>query len=69
MHEWVVRYHVSDKNIGYTLIKGVCISTVFLGVDMSFGSSGAAPEIFEAKVVGGPHHMDGRMLRTSTWID
>lgn len=42
---------------------GVKVSTVFLGLDHSFGAG--APLIFETLVFGGP--LDGEMDRYGTW--
>jgi hypothetical protein len=46
------------------LPNGVTVSTVFLGLDHSFGSEGP-PIIFETLVFGGPHNET--MDRYSTW--
>lgn len=43
----------------------VSVSTVFLGLDHSFG--GPVPLIFETLVFGGP--LDGEMKRHSTWAE
>ena len=55
--EWMER---TDRRVERTEVKpGVEVSTVFLGVDHSFG--GAAPVLWETLVFGGPH--DGEMER------
>lgn len=50
--------HVADEKIGEARI-----STVFLGLDYSFGEG--PPLIFETMVFGGPHDMD--QDRCTTW--
>lgn len=42
---------------------GTVVSTVFLGLDLSFGDG--EPLLFETMVFGGDH--DGKMTRSSTW--
>lgn len=44
---------------------GVSISTVFLGLDHSWG--GGPPLLFETMIFGGPH--DGYQERCSTWAE
>ena len=51
--------HVADM----TLPSGVRVSTVFLGLDHSFGDG--PPMLFETLIFGGPS--DGEMWRYSTW--
>ena len=50
--------HVADEHIG-----DVRISTVFLGIDHSFGES--RPLLFETMVFGGP--LDQEQKRCATW--
>ena len=50
--------HVADETIGNSRI-----STVFLGIDHSFG--GSTPILFETMVFGGP--LDQLQDRCSTW--
>jgi len=45
-------------------IKGVRVSTVFLGLDQSFSYTGT-PVLFETMVFGG--EMDGHQVRYCTW--
>jgi hypothetical protein len=47
-----------------TVMEGVDVSTVFLGLDHRFGEDGP-PLIFETMVFGGQHDQD--MQRYSTW--
>ncbi len=49
-------------------INGAHVSTIFLGIDLSFLSilhPDAAPQIFETMIFGGEHH--GHQTRCSTW--
>lgn len=49
---------LDGKNIGE-----ITVSTVFLGLDHSFGEG--EPKLFETRVFGGP--LDGKMDRCGTW--
>lgn len=51
---------VANEEVGHARV-----STVFLGLDHSFGSG--QPMIFETLVFGGPH--DGDMERCTTWAE
>lgn len=51
--------HVKNEEIG----SDVRVSTVFLGIDHSFGHG--PPLLFETMVFGGP--LDGEQRRYSTW--
>lgn len=61
--EWAKWFGTADRKVKNTEIEGVRISTVFLGLDHSFGSG--PPLLFETLVFDGP--MDGEMNRYSTW--
>jgi hypothetical protein len=52
-----------DRSIARHKFDGIVISTVFLGLDHSFGNG--PPLIFETMVFGGIH--DGECTRYSTW--
>lgn len=62
--EWAKWYetHQSERIVKQTMIDGVKISTVFLGIDHSF--LGGPPLIFETMVFGGDQ--DAEMDRYST---
>lgn len=54
---------VSNRKVASNEFDGVIVSTVFLGLDHSFG--GETPILFETLVFNGP--MDGEMERYTTW--
>lgn len=60
---WARWLEKSDRVVAITERDGVKVSTVFLGLDHSFG--GGPPQIFETLVFEGDH--DGDMDRYSTW--
>lgn len=51
-----------DRHVGLDTIDDVTVSTVFLGIDHSFGSG--PPLLFETMVFGGP--LDEEQVRYST---
>lgn len=52
--EWAQSFDSADRVIARTEIgKDVVVSTVFLGLDHSFGKG--APLLFETMIFGGPH--------------
>jgi hypothetical protein len=53
-----------NRRIEHTLIDDVEISTVFLGLDHSFGNGGP-PILFETMVFGG--YFDGHQERYASW--
>lgn len=55
--------NIEDRRVAKTKINNVLVSTVFLGVDHSFGDG--PPLLFETMVLGGP--LDGEQDRYSTW--
>lgn len=61
--EWARWFENADRRVGHDFIGKVRVSTVFLGVDHSFGRG--PPELFETMIFGGPH--DGYAERYSTW--
>ena len=62
--EWAIWLEGADKKVALTRSIGdVEISTVFIGLDHSFGKG--PPLIFETMVFGGP--LDGEQDRYSTW--
>jgi hypothetical protein len=60
--EWA-QAHTSVQHVGDTTVKGVRISTVFLGVDHSHGR--ALPLVFETLVFGGA--LDQEMVRYTVY--
>lgn len=60
--EWARWFERADRTVRRDTIDGVTVSTVFLGIDHSFG--GGAHILYETMIFGGPH--DGKMWRYST---
>ena len=52
--EWGAWFETDERRIDQTDIGDVHISTVFLGIDHSFGASGP-PVLFETMIFGGEH--------------
>lgn len=62
---WARWFATADRKVARTQVTdGISVSTVFLGLDHSF-SPGAAPQIFETMVFGGP--LDNDLDRYATW--
>lgn len=61
--EWARWFETADRIVAKTLINGVKVSTVFLGLDHSFG--GGPPLLFETMIFGGGH--DDYCERFETW--
>jgi len=65
--EWSKWFEIADRRIAHTQVSDdVEVSTVFLGLDHSFGGSGS-PVLFETMVVGGD--LDGEQERYTTIED
>ncbi len=60
---WAQWMETADRVVAQTTIGDVLVSTVFLGLDHSFGFG--PPLFFETLVMGGEH--DDEMRRYSTW--
>ena len=63
MLTWAKQMGTTNRRVAITEIDGVNVSTVFLGLDHSFG--GGAPMLFETMIFGGEH--DQYQKRCSTW--
>lgn len=63
IEEWAVKSTVESRRVDETFISDVRISTVFLGLDHSFGEG--EPLLFETMIFGGEH--DDYQDRYSTW--
>lgn len=61
--EWARWFETAERHVAIKVIGDVRVSTVFLGLDHSFG--GATPILFETIIFGGPH--DQYQERCSTW--
>jgi hypothetical protein len=62
--EWGQWVESNDRIVEQTHVGRVFVSTIFLGIDLSFGD-GYPPLLFETRVFGGWE--DGQQVRTSTW--
>lgn len=63
---WAEQFEKSDRKVNDTFLDNeVHISTVFLGLDHSFG--GGTPILFETMIFGGDN--DGYQERYSNWDD
>jgi hypothetical protein len=63
--EWGKWMETGNRHVAQDTVGDIRISTVFLGLDHSFG--GSRPMLFETMIFGGPH--DGYQDRCSTWDD
>lgn len=63
LDEWAQRFQADDKHVANTEVGDVRVSTVFLGIDHSFGVG--PPLLFETMIFGGAHSED--QWRYSTW--
>lgn len=63
---WACWFETANRRVAETRIKGVRISTVFLGLDHQFRLSGR-PILWESLIFGGP--LDGEMVRYETLTD
>lgn len=63
--EWGNWFEKNDRKVKKTVIGEVTISTVFLGLDHSFGLGEGLPVLFETMVFGGI--MDAQMDRYCSW--
>jgi len=60
---WARWFEQADRHVAESVIDDVRVSTVFLGLDHSFGRS--MPVLYETMVFGGPH--DQEQERYATW--
>lgn len=60
---WANWFSTAERHVEDEMIGDVRVSTVFLGLDHSFGSG--RPLLFETMVFGGP--LDQEMARYTTW--
>ena len=64
MMEWLDFFSSGERVLGFSRVNGIRISTIFMGLDNSFG---AAPEplVFETMIMGGDNH--GYIKRCATY--
>jgi hypothetical protein len=58
-------FETSDRHVAKTDLGDVRVSTVFVGLDRSFGDG--PPLVFETMIFGGPFDQDKYQERCSTW--
>ena len=59
---------INNRSFGYTQLEGnVTVSTIFMGIDYSFGLVEKNPILFETMVFGGP--LNGKIKRYSSKDD
>jgi hypothetical protein len=63
LDEWARWYQTAERHVAMSEQEGVKVSTVFLGLDHSFGRG--EPLLFETMIFGGEH--DQWQDRCSTW--
>ena len=63
VREWGKMLDSDARIVGKDTVAGQDVSTVFLGVDHSFG--GSVPVLWETMIFSGPHN--GYQLRYSSW--
>ena len=61
--KWGMWFETNDRIVKKTIIGDIRISTVFLGLDHSYGEG--SPLLFETMIFGGKYHED--QDRCSTW--
>lgn len=61
--KWGLWYETADRHVARDIVNDVTVSTVFLGIDHSFGRD--EPVLFETMIFGGPH--DEYQRRYCTW--
>lgn len=61
--EWARWFESADRHVASTTKNSVMVSTVFIGIDHSFGEG--PPMLFETMIFGGEH--DQYQDRCSTW--
>jgi hypothetical protein len=62
--EWSRWFETANRRVALDKKDGIEVSTVFLGLDYSFGGA-ARPLLFETMIFGGKH--DEMQVRCSTW--
>ncbi len=61
--EWAKEFENQNRIVGFSQVKKVRVSTIFLGLDHSF--NGGKPVLFETMIFGGKHNE--YQERYSTW--
>ena len=63
--EWGKWMGIANRIVSQEKVNGAKVSTIFLGIDHSFGGPNAAPKLFETMIFGGPY--DGYQRRCMFW--
>uniref|UniRef100_A0A6M3JQR8 Uncharacterized protein n=1 Tax=viral metagenome TaxID=1070528 RepID=A0A6M3JQR8_9ZZZZ len=63
LKKWAKWYETTDRQVAMDIIVNISVSTVFLGLDHSFGDG--PPLLFETRVFGGA--LDQEQERYTTW--
>lgn len=63
--EFMLNY--KRRTVSKTLVGGVEVSTMFIGVDKSLGLVKGSPLCFETHIFGGPY--DGEEWRYTNWVE
>lgn len=70
---WASYFETAKRNIGQAHVRGMWVSTVFLGLDHGFSMEpGAAPVLFETMIFKGWHEstlMPGRRLQNDVFCE
>lgn len=61
--EWAKWFEKAERKVAHDTVNGVEVSTVFLGIDHSFGRAGP-PVLFETMVFGGELNEEQERYRT-----
>ncbi len=62
--KWGRWMKVADRHVGVTMVEGIRVSTVFMGLDHGWGEG--PPILFETMIFGGEHN-DDYQTRCCTW--
>lgn len=66
--EWGQAMSITDRHVANDCIETIRVSTMFLGIDLSFEDDGPGPPIlFETMIFGGPFEEEHYQTRCSTW--
>lgn len=64
---WAQWFETHERRVARDEVEGCVVSTVFLGLDHSFGPPGTTPILWETMIFGGP--MDSQMWRYTSVDD
>jgi len=64
--EWAEWFQSADRHVAQTMIKGIRVSTVFLGIDHAFAHN-SLPILFETMTFNETGDVLGIQYRYATW--